>query len=390
MSGLTEAITLAQLDDDPYPVYAQLRDREPVAWVPVLNAWFVTRWHDVRRVAEHPESFTTANTRSPLAQYCGVQNILLQEGDQHADTRASVDDRFARPAPATVSADVRKLAAERLRLLSGRDEADLMTEYFEPVTVAALGRFLGLDGIEPTLLAHWSTALTDALYNPAQDPARAAAGTAASGDIDEVVGTRLRELSARPDDSVLSRLLHSGCPGRLPRPVPEALATLKMMFSALREPSWLAGNTLYALLTHPDQLAALRADPALLGAAVHEGTRWGAPVGAIGRTAVKDVVLGGVGIPAGATVLSAVASANRDASVFSSGETFDLHRTPTPHLTLGYGRHGCLAAGIVPRVVEAALSVLLSDGPQELRMTSDTRPSGWKFRKMPTVRVAWH
>ncbi|QDQ09551.1 cytochrome P450 [Streptomyces spectabilis] len=386
----SEGPTLDELDEDPYPIYARLRAEAPVSWVPSLNAWLVTRWHDVRQVANLPESFTTANSKAPLADYCGPQNILTLEGDRHAAVRESVDDCFSWTRASAAVAHTRAIAADQLRTLAGRDEADLMGEYFEPVTVAALGRFMGLEGIAPTTLAHWSKALTDALHNPEQDSGRAQAGRAAVADIDQVVGARLKELAARPDDSVLSRLLRSGCPQGTSREPEAVLSTLKMMLSAFREPSWLAGNTLYALMSRADQLAALRQDPQVLGAAVHEGVRWGAPVGVIGRLAVKDVALNGVEIPAGATVLSAIASANRDETVFPAGEEFDLRRPPAPCLTLGYGRHACLAADLVPKIVEAALATLLHDGPAELRMTDDVRPRGWKFRKLESLRVGWH
>jgi len=111
---------------------------------------------------------------------------------------------------------------------------------------------------------------------------------------------------------------------------------------------------LIALLQHPDQLAAVRADPALLPGAVDEMLRWWTPVMVFRRTAARDVELGGVGIRAGDKVVVSFTSANRDGAVFADPDRFDVRRAPNPHLSFGHGPHFCLG-GQLARVQMRAL-----------------------------------
>ncbi|MER7345536.1 cytochrome P450 [Streptomyces aurantiacus] len=393
MSALTESITVGRLEADPYPIYGRLRAEEPVAWVPAVGAWLVTRWDDVRHVLTSPESYTTTNDASPLSTYCGSQNVLNQEGDRHAAIRKAVGDRFRQETAPAVTAHARSVAARRLGDLADRDHADLMAEYFEPVSVETASWLLGLDavdGVDTATLTRWSTGLTAALYNPTKAGAAHVTGAAVSGAMDRTLTPHLARLLDQPDDSPLSALVHAAGPADdASWGVHQTLATVRMMTSAVREPGWLAGNTLHALLTHPEQMDALRADPGLLDAAVYEGIRWAAPVGAVGRLTTKPLVLGGQELPAGAPVAPGIASANRDEAAFPAADRFDLlrARTTTP-LSLGLGRHECLAAHVVPAIVEGALRQLLERFP-ELHLEQDVRPYGWKFRKLDTLPVGW-
>ncbi len=106
----------------------------------------------------------------------------------------------------------------------------------------------------------------------------------------------------------------------------------------------LTASGVVALLEHPDQLAALRADPGLAAGAVEEMLRWANPVHYMRRTATADTELAGVAIPAGSKVAMYYTSANRDESVFDDPQRFDLRRQPNRHLTFGFAEHFCLGA----------------------------------------------
>jgi cytochrome P450 len=99
---------------------------------------------------------------------------------------------------------------------------------------------------------------------------------------------------------------------------------------------------LHALLTHPDQLADLRADPTLIAQAVEEILRWANPLHYFRRTTTEDTVLHDVELPAGTKVAMYYTSANRDEAVFADSQRFDIRRTPNPHLSFGIAQHFCL------------------------------------------------
>ena len=130
---------------------------------------------------------------------------------------------------------------------------------------------------------------------------------------------------------------------------------------------------LIALLQHPDQLAAVRADPSLLPGAVEEMLRWWTPVMVFRRTATTDVDLSGVRIRAGDKVVVSFTSANRDESVFAEPHRFDVRRSPNPHLAFGHGPHFCLGAQLARVQMRALFTELLRrtsalelDGPPAL------------------------
>jgi cytochrome P450 len=134
---------------------------------------------------------------------------------------------------------------------------------------------------------------------------------------------------------------------------------------------------LIALLRHPDQLAALRADPDLLPSAVEEMLRWWTPVMVFRRTATRDTELAGVRIRAGDKVVVSFTSANRDETVFADPDRFDITRAPNPQLSFGHGPHFCLGAQLAKVQMRALFGELLrrtdelsSDGdPALLRST---------------------
>jgi cytochrome P450 len=126
---------------------------------------------------------------------------------------------------------------------------------------------------------------------------------------------------------------------------------------------------LVALLGHPDQLVAVRAQPSLLPGAVEEMLRWWTPVMVFRRTAATDVDLGGVRVRAGDKVVVSFTSANRDEAVFADPDVFDVRRSPNPHLSFGHGPHFCLGAQLARVQMRALFAELL-------RRTTAVEPDG--------------
>ncbi|OLF09753.1 hypothetical protein BLA60_18405 [Actinophytocola xinjiangensis] len=372
MSAVDSVVDVADLESDPDGVYARLRRDDPVARVPSLDLWLVTRWADVRRVLSSPDSFATAYP-STVAQICGQDTMLATEGDRHAELRAALDDHFSPEMVPALVETTGAIAAEHAAALSGRDGAELMTEYFRPVLGSALGRFLGLGDLDPATLLHWSEDLLDGFDNPTGDPDRRRRAEATARE----VASALRPLVDHPNGplSVLVR-----------RSPTDLLPTLVNIVSALAEPVTAAGSTLLELLRHPDQLRAVHTNPNRLRDAVREGLRLRPPVATLGRVTTRPVTLAGRDLPEGAVIAAAVASANRDEDIYDNANHFDIDRPALPNTGLGYGRHRCLAAAVLPAVIATTLRALLTRvGPPLL--TDDARPYGWKVRKLDTLKV---
>ena len=212
MAAFAESITVEDLERDPYPIYERLRDEDPVAYVPSVGLWLVTRWDDVQHIATHPELFTAEVDSSPLARTLGV-NVLTLDGDAQRRIRATIDPSMRpRAVEATAPDIILPLAERHLAAFQERGHAELMSEYCEPVSVLALGRVMGLGDLDADTLRRWFGDLAAGGSNFEDDPEKQRLGDAASAEVDELVGPILDRLESEPDGSVLSQMLHEEPP----------------------------------------------------------------------------------------------------------------------------------------------------------------------------------
>src|SRR5437773_755777 len=145
--SLGETVTLEQLETDPYPVYARLRDDEPVSWVPAVQLWLVTRYDDVRRVDLTPDLFTARTDPSTLNRAMGV-NMLGSEGPDGERIRRIAEGPFRpRDVEDRMRGSIPKLAHELIDGFVDRGEIDLFTAFCDPMSVRSLRSMLGLEEI---------------------------------------------------------------------------------------------------------------------------------------------------------------------------------------------------------------------------------------------------
>jgi hypothetical protein len=162
----------------------------------------------------------------------------------------------------------------------------------------------------------------------------------------------------------------------------ELLATLILLLVAGHETTVnLIGNGVLALLTHPDQLARLRADPGLIKSTVEEVLRWDPPVQLDGRTALEDIAVGGVTVAQGDQAIVLLAAANRDDAHIADGERFDIGRAEIRHLSFAFGAHFCLGAPLARAEAQVALATLVDRFP-DLRLADD----GVRYRDTLVLR----
>ncbi|HST38990.1 MAG TPA: cytochrome P450 [Conexibacter sp.] len=383
-------VTLAELDADPYPVYRRLRDAEPVAWVPAVGLWFVTRWDDATAVASDPQRFTAAVGASPLERTLG-RNVLTVDGDPHRRMRASLGPALRsaavhRSAPGVVGPIVERLFAG----LAGRGEAELMAELFEPVSVLSLATVLGIGEIDADPLRRWFSGLAAGGANFEGDPDKQALADDTSREIDETLAPIVARLEREPDDSILSHMLHADVPDGAPTRA-ETLSNLKLiLLGGMQEPGHGAGNCMYGALSHPDVRARLAGDPALTDQAIEEGLRWLSPVGTSTREVVEAVEVAGVELPAGAHVAAVHASANRDERHWTDPDRLDLDRSEGGHRSFGFGAHFCAGNLLARYEMRIPFRTLFERCPG-LRLDPDqpVEVSGWEFRGVKQLPVRW-
>jgi cytochrome P450 len=383
-------ITLEQLEADPYPVYARLRADEPVCFVPSVGLWLVTRWDDVQHVDKTPDLFTGETDPSTLNRTFG-KNLLGSEGAYHDRIRKIIYPWFRVGAigdyPDNVVAPVANALVDAF---AERGSADLVSEFAEPMSARVLKRALGLEDVEEDTLRRWFAELAEGAANFEGDPGRQAVADRASAEVNETVAPILERLEREPDDTLLSSMVHTVVDEqRLTRE--EIQSNLKVMIvGGLQATTDLIALSLWAILSHPDQLDEVRADPKLIDPAIEEAARWHSPVGTSTRQTTRDTELAGVRLEQGALVAAVLASANRDERNWTDPERYDIHRREGSHLAFATGPHLCIGARLGRYEARTAWRVLLERLPG-LRLDSGDpiEISGWEFRSPHYLRVQW-
>ncbi len=385
-----ETITLAELEHDPYPIYARLRDEEPVAFVPAVQLWLVTRHDDVRTIDLTPEVFTGATDPSTLNRTMGV-NMLGTEGPEQAWIRSIIEPPFRpRDVEERTQGMIPKLAHELIAGFTDAGEVDLFTAFCDPMSVRPLRFMLGLDEVPWGDILAWNQGMMVGLANFEGDPAKQVPADEASAALGDAIERVLDRLEDEPDDSVLSWMSRCERDGRrMSRE--QIVANTKLMLSGgLQEPRDLIALTLWALGTHPEQLQQVREDPSLIKAAVEETLRWTGPVGTSTRQTTRATGLAGAELPAGALIGAVLSSANRDPRRWTDPDRFDIHRKEGAHLAFAIGAHSCLGAWFGRHLARVSLEILLDRLPG-LRLDPDRAAtlSGFEFRAPDSTWVLW-
>ncbi len=373
--------------DDPYPAFAAARDRCPVAPVQLADghdAWVVLDHEGARQALNDPR--ISKDMLAALADDPGVvaeglpgpayaRHMLALDPPDHTRLRRLVARAFVPSRVAALEPAVQALADHLLDDLAaaGPDAVvDLVAGYARPLPFQVISEMLGVPAAERaelhdafrTLLAPWTGA---------PPPAAVAASDQVVGHLERLVDAKRRA----PGDDLVSVLVAAAEDGdRLNRQ--ELLSSVFQLYVAGHDTTTsLIGNGVVALLDHPDQLAALRADPGLLAAAVEELIRFDAPVPhATFRVTTEPVTIGGVEIPAGQQVLVCLAAADRDPAQHPAPDTLDLDRPARPHLGFGHGIHFCLGAPLARLQARVAFGTLLARFP-DLRLAVPRETLAW-------------
>jgi cytochrome P450 len=384
-------ITVEDMELDPYPIYARLREEAPVAFVPAINLTLVTKYRDVEYAGIHPEIFSAQVDGSPVDETFGAPTIITIDGDVHTELRRSLDAKYRpREVRSYIDELVNPICDELLDSLRGASTAELMSEYFEPVSVRSLAAVLGVDDLETDTLRDWFWRLHQGVINFEDNPERRDIGQQVSIEISEKLSSKFDLLEAEPNDSTISHMLHNGMPDGVCRGRDLVMPTLKViLLGGMQEPGHGSGSTMMGLLENPEQLDALVGDlDGLINQTVEEGLRWIAPIGSQTRQVTQPVTLGGVALEIGQAVAPMVSAANRDPEIFANPDDFDIFRVKSSNAAFGFGPHFCAGHAFSRSQMRIAISRLLDRYPN-ISMSATTPPvtRGWEFRAPRNLNV---
>ncbi|HEY7065544.1 MAG TPA: cytochrome P450 [Chloroflexota bacterium] len=353
---------------DPYPFYATMRREHPVAYDERTGFWGVYRYDDVRQVITDHDAFSSDRTHllkdadpQRIERLRVASSLVGTDPPRHRLLRDLVSRAFTPRAIAQLEPHIAELTDGMLDAVVPAGQMDLIADLAYPLPVTVIAEMLGIPTSDRPRFKRWADALFEGTNEIPTDPN--APIVQERMRVLQEMNDYFREFVAQrrsaPKDDLMSRLVAAEVEGqRLAEAEVLAFCTLLLVAGHVTTTN-LLGNAVLALLDHPDQLARLQAEPALVPSAVEEALRYDGPVQAIPRYAVQEAEVGGQRLAAGQRILVWVAAANRDEAVFAAPDRFDVARSPNPHLAFGAGIHFCLGAPLARLEARVALAVLL-------------------------------
>ena len=373
MSGVLD-LTDPGFVADPYPFFARLRSESPLVWHEPSSQWLTLTFALTNAVLRDRRMGRLWQDKQPAERFEPFNRLhrhqmMENEPPDHTRLRSLVTKAFARGHIERLRPRVQQIADDLLDRASAGGQFDLIADYAEPLPVLIIAELLGVPEEDHHLLRPWSAAIVK-MYEYGRTADVEPPAVTASAEFYDYMRDLARVRRADPREDLVSHLAAVEDGGeRLS--ADELVASAILLLNAGHEASVNSfGNGMVALLGHPEQLARLRADDALVPSAIEEMIRFDAPLQLFERTAREDVELGEVTVPAGGKVAALLGAANRDPAVFESPDTFDIGRHPNHHIGFGAGLHHCIGAPLARMELQISLPTLLHRCPS-LQLAGD-------------------
>ena len=385
---------------DPYPDWARMRagspmyrgdarelfNLDPDLELPAdLPVTFMALGYDaVMDVLRDGDRFSSKGYEAVMGMVMGHTILEMDEPEHHA-YRSLVQQAFTRKAMERWEVDLIAPVVHRdIDAFINHGRADLVRRLTFPFPVHVIAGMLGLPDGDLPRFHRWAVELISVGFDWER-------GLAASQSLGEYFAAIIAERRRQPRRDVISALVEAELDGQRLTDE-EIFAFLRLLLPAGAETTYRsASNLLFGLLTHPDQLEAVRADRSLIPQAIEEAVRWEPPLTAIMRTAACDTVVQGVEVPSGAVISVNVGAANRDPDRWDRPDQFDIHRPTKPHAAFASGVHMCLGMHLARMETAVVLNAVL-DRLVEVRLDPravDVHITGSAFRAPRSLPVVF-
>ncbi|MFI5540765.1 cytochrome P450 [Nocardia sp. NPDC051900] len=379
----------------PWEMYAALREHDPVQHVvpaarPENDYWVLTRHEHVYAAARDSDTFSSRDGLTveygELDELGLTDNppLVMQDPPQHTDFRKLVARGFTPRQVEEVEPVVRRFVRDRLDAIAALGGGDIVGQLFKPLPSMVVAYYLGVPEQDRARFDGWTDAVVAGSIDRTNTKAQAASAEM-MGYFAELIERRRTD----PGDDTVSLLVQAGMAADDTdvRGLIQILAyTWTMVAGGNDTTTGLLGGAVQLLQQHPDQRAALAAEPDRIRVAVEEFARLTAPVQGLARTATRDVELAGKTVPAGRKVLLVFGSANRDERAFGADAAeLDIDRNPQRILTFGHGPHHCLGAAAARMQARVALEELLDRFPEYVVDVDAVEYASGPYVRRPTT-----
>jgi cytochrome P450 len=387
---------------DPYPMYRSILEHNPVSWNPMMEVWVLARYDDVDFVLMHPNlSAQRQRARNRFAQmveqqqqrfgpFSRAQTMLSSDPPEHTRLRRLVSKAFTPRAVEELRPRIQEIVDFLLDEAERRGSMDLVHDVAYPLPVIVIAEMLGVPAEDRADFKRWSDEVVATLGGPMTPPEVLERARQAIESLAAYLMPIIKERRERPQNDLISGLIAAEEQGQV-LSEDEIFSTAILLLIAGNETTTkLIGNSMHALLTNPDQLQLLRADPSLMKSAVEELLRFAGPVQATGRVLKEDMEVAGQQMKEGDTAFVLLAAANRDPAKWGpTANELDLTRNPTDHLAFGDGIHFCLGSPLARAEAQITIGSLVQRFPG-MRLAGEPEWGGtFIIRGAKKLPVAW-
>lgn len=374
---------------NPYPIFEQMLDHEPVSWIQEIGMWYVTRRADVLQILADTDTFTVVSDQSLMRQAMGY-NMLTTDGCEQTRLRRPFNTAFA-PRGIRDHAEpfIESLATDLIQSFNTQDVIDLKADYADIIAIQTVVDILGLEVSDYAQIRQWVSDFAAIMSNFSGDETIIKQGQQSVREFAAYVQARLDTLRQAPDDSILSKMMTHADHQLTDSELIDASRVI--IFGGVETTSALIVNTLYCLLTHPDQFAAVRDNPdEMLPNAIEESLRFESPVQTCTRHVLCDAKIAGVKLSEGDTLQCMLGAANRDPAHYDDPHQFDVSRSNArDHLAFANGKHFCIGAGLARMETLISLKTLFKHLPDfVLTYPTNDIPDGYEFRSPQQLRIS--
>ena len=351
-----------QIDADPFPGYARLRDNHPCYWSESAGLWILSRYEDVLKAAQDWETFSSLRGNL-VDEIPGRSGGTLGTTDppHHDRLRVLAQAAFTRKAFERLAEPAAEIVDAALDNIVSKDSFDFVGEYSSIVTVGTIFRMLGLPERDPTetrkqVVLSISTDKKARGRNPELDQA--------FKGLTEFLASEIALRRANPADDLITALAEAEIDGERLSEREVMLTTTMFVVAGVESLSSFMSVFALNLAQHPDARRRIAEDPELTPQAIEESLRFNTSAQRFKRTATRDVELHGEKIAEGDAIVLAYGAANRDGRQFKDPDIFNIDRNPRGHLGFGSGKHFCIGSGFARMVSRIAADRLLARVPE--------------------------
>ncbi len=374
---------------EPHDAYAWMRANAPVYYDEANDLWAAASYAAVKQASVDTESFSSAQGIRP--KFGPLPMMIDFDAPEHVRRRRLVSEGFTPRRVRAMEDKLRLVCDALIDRVCATGGCDFVRDIAAPLPIIMIGDMLGVAPADRDDLLRWSDDMLKALGAP--DPELMVASANAFTEYTEYIHPVLDDRRATNNtDDLVGVLCHAEIDGDALDDDSLVHETLLILIGGDETTRHVISGGMEELLAHPDQMTKLSADPAgLMAGAVEEMLRWVSPIKNMARTATRDVELDGKRIRSGQEIILLYPSANRDDAVFDNADSFDISRSPNPHMAFGFGAHFCLGNQLarlelrvmVERVLDRMPDLRLATGRETLPRRKANFISG--IEEMPVV-----